>query len=262
MRYAWDQFANDAYFGPARVGPAASAVLRRAMAHMARWDAGTAHRVDRFVANSRYVAGRISRYYNRDATVLHPPVDTTFFTPGPDAPSRGVLVVSALVPYKRLDLAIAAADRAGRPLTIVGTGPDEARLRALSGPSVTFRAKPRATRSCATSIAAQASSCCPAKKTSAWRPLRAMACGRPVVALARGGAAESVIDGVTGALVEESTPEAFADGLERALTQRGDVTVLRAGARSEFLARALRTRVRRPDRPAHALERRDDAPAL
>ena len=78
MRYAWDQF--DAYFGPARVGRWRSAALRHVMAGLARWDRATANRVDRFLANSHYVAGRIARYYNRPATVLYPPVDTQFFT--------------------------------------------------------------------------------------------------------------------------------------------------------------------------------------
>ncbi|MCA1558957.1 MAG: glycosyltransferase, partial [Acidobacteria bacterium] len=77
MRYAWDQF--DAYFGPAQVGATVSRVLRPVMAWLARWDAATAGRVDRFLANSQYVAGRIRRYYNRGSTVVYPPVDTTFY---------------------------------------------------------------------------------------------------------------------------------------------------------------------------------------
>jgi hypothetical protein len=79
MRYAWDQF--DAYFGPARAGRLGSRALRPVLAALARWDAATAHRVDRFVANSRHVADRIRRYYNRSASVVYPPVDTTFFHP-------------------------------------------------------------------------------------------------------------------------------------------------------------------------------------
>src|SRR5262249_12408564 len=97
--------------------------------------------------NSRYVAGRVARYYNRHAAVLYPPVDTDFFTPsagmtgarGPRAAGNGFgLVVSALVPYKRIDIAIEAARHAGWPLKIVGTGPDEQRLRAIADDSVTF----------------------------------------------------------------------------------------------------------------------------
>jgi glycosyltransferase involved in cell wall biosynthesis len=126
MRYAWDQF--DAYFGPDRAGRAGSAVMRRVMARMARWDRETADRADRYVAISHYVAGRIRRYYNREATVVYPPVDTEFFTPEfAGATTPHALIVSALVPYKRIEIAIDACRAAHVPLTIVG---DRARSRA------------------------------------------------------------------------------------------------------------------------------------
>src|SRR5256885_11527982 len=103
-------------------------------------DRGTAGRADRYVAISHYVAGRIRRYYNRDATVIYPPVDTAFFTPA-TTQLRGTpyaLVVSALVPYKRIDIAIDAARLAGIPLTIVGDGPERARLERAAGSAATF----------------------------------------------------------------------------------------------------------------------------
>src|SRR5438067_6582821 len=130
MRYAWDQF--DAYFGPARLGRPASAVMRRVMARLARWDRDTADRADRYVAISHYVAGRIARYYNREATVVYPPVDTDFFHPDASRPEEFALIVSALVPYKRIDVAIDACRRAHRPLKIVGNGPERARLERLA----------------------------------------------------------------------------------------------------------------------------------
>lgn len=133
MRYAWDQF--DAYFGRDRVGALGSAIMRRTMARMARWDRDTANRVDRYVAISHYVAGRIRRYYNREAIVVYPPVDTDFFQPATSEDGAGgrpsnpqALVVSALVPYKRLEVAIDACRLANVPLTIVGDGPERARL--------------------------------------------------------------------------------------------------------------------------------------
>lgn len=220
MRYAWDQFS--AYFGPERVGEAASAVLRPIMAWLARWDAATSPRVTQFAANSRYVAGRIARYYNRDAAVLYPPVDTNFYTPGlPDgargghaAPSGFALVVSALVPYKRIDLAIGAAAIAGWPLIIVGGGPDEARLRALAGPTVTFmkNVDAEALRDLYRRAAALM---LPGEEDFGIAPVEALACGCPVVALARGGATETVDHDVTGILVSELTASAFADALTR-----------------------------------------------
>ena len=123
-----------------RSGTRRSRLLRPVMAALARWDRATAGRVDSFVANSRYVAERIRRYYNRESTVVYPPVDTAFYRPDDDRrPTRsGFLVVSALVPYKRLDVAIDACRQLGAPLTIVGTGPELARLQAMAGPDVTF----------------------------------------------------------------------------------------------------------------------------
>lgn len=215
MRYAWDQF--EAYFGPERVGRAASAVLRPVLAWLARWDRRTAGRVDHYVANSAFVAGRIGRYYNRRASIVHPPVDTRFFTPDGEAPEPYFLVVSALVPYKRIDMAIRAANLLSVPLKIVGTGPDRARLEREAGPGVTFLGalEPEALRHAyrrATALVL------PAEEDFGIAPVEAMACGRPVVALGVGGATETVLPGVTGWLVPSSTPEAFAEAMHQAQT--------------------------------------------
>jgi len=211
MRYAWDQF--DAYFGVERVGTVANAVLRPVLAALARWDRDTAHRVHHFVANSRYIAGRIGRYYNRRASVLHPPVATDFFTPGDTPPGSYFLVVSALVPYKRIDIAIGAARQLGASLKVVGTGPDEARLRSTAGPTVQFlggvddsqlRDLYRGARAIVL----------PAEEDFGIVPVEAMACGRPTVAFNRGGATETIEDGVTGALVAAQDASAFAAAMD------------------------------------------------
>jgi glycosyltransferase involved in cell wall biosynthesis len=227
MRYAWDQF--DAYFGRDRVGAARNAVLRPVLAWLARWDRATAHRVHHFVANSHYVAGRIARYYNRRATVLYPPVDTQFFTPGGDPPHPYFLVVSALVPYKRIDVAIDAAVRLRVPLKIVGTGPDFARLRARAGTDVEFLGQLDDAALREAYRTAQAI-LLPGEEDFGIVPVEAMASGRPVVALGRGGARETVVDGSTGVLVEDDSPEAFADGMARAARLRVDPAALRAHA--------------------------------
>jgi glycosyltransferase involved in cell wall biosynthesis len=226
MRYAWDQFG--AYFGPSQVGHTRSQLFRPVMAALARWDRTTAGRVDRYVANSRYVAERIRRYYNRESTVVYPPVDTAFYHPADDRrPTRsGFLVVSALVPYKRLDIAIDACRRLGAPLSIVGTGPELGRLQAMAGPDVTFLGwqsnediRELYCRSTATLL--------PGVEDFGMVPVEAQACGCPVVALGSGGAAETVIDGETGALVFDSSAEAFADGLSRVRTLAFDAAALR-----------------------------------
>src|SRR5258706_317666 len=108
MRYAWDQF--DAYFGPARLGRLGSAAMRPVMARLARWDRATSGRADRYVAISHYVAGRIRRYYNREATVVYPPVDTDFFHPDRTKPERFALVVDPS-PDAFADAIAAAVDR-------------------------------------------------------------------------------------------------------------------------------------------------------
>lgn len=227
MRYAWDQF--ESYFGPERLGQTGSALARPVMAWLARWDRDTAHRVTHLVANSRFVAGRIGRYYNREASVLHPPVDTRFFTPGDGPPQPYFLVVSALVPYKRIEVAIRAAARLGVPLTIVGSGPDEARLRALAGPDTTFAGAVDAA-TLRDLYRGAAGLVLPAEEDFGIAPVEAMACGRPVVALGRGGATETVVPGATGVLVDEPSADAFADAMERVRHTAYDPQVLVAHA--------------------------------
>jgi len=233
MRYAWDQF--DEYFGPARVGARMSRwVYRPMLARLARWDAATAPRVHRFVANSRHVAGRIQRYYNRASTVVYPPVDTTFFHPSPAgapaaSPAASALVVSALVPYKRIDRAIEACALAGMPLRIAGDGPDRARLQQQADASVTFlgRVSDETLRD---EYRAASLVILPGEEDFGIAPLEAQACGRPVVALARGGALETVKNGQTGLLFPEPTAASLAGTLGAASRWRFDPDRIRAHA--------------------------------
>jgi glycosyltransferase involved in cell wall biosynthesis len=215
MRYAWDQF--DAYFGRERLGPIGSALMRPVMARLARWDRASAGRAGRYVAISQYVARRIGRYYNREASVVHPPVDTAFFTPDGSSPDRYFLIVSALVPYKRLEVAIEAAARVGVPLRVAGRGPEEPRLRrvaAEAGGEVEFLGR-RSDEELRVLYRGARAVLFPGEEDFGIVPVEAQACGRPVVALGRGGALETIIDGVTGVLVPESSVEAFASGLDR-----------------------------------------------
>jgi glycosyltransferase involved in cell wall biosynthesis len=228
MRYAWDQF--DAYFGPARVGAIASRwVYRPVLARLARWDAATAGRVHRFVANSRHVAERIRRYYNREATIVYPPVDTVFYQPAASPSESHFLIVSAFVPYKRIDLAIEACQRAGAKLRLVGDGPDRARLARMSTSDVTFlgqlddaRLREEYQRATAVIMAGE--------EDFGIVPVEAQACGRPVVALARGGALETVIDGETGVLFSEPNSESLANALKRIAGMSFDSSRIRANA--------------------------------
>jgi glycosyltransferase involved in cell wall biosynthesis len=230
MRYAWDQF--DAYFGPDRVGRLGSQLMRPAMAHLARWDRDTADRVDRYVAISHYVAGRIRRYYNREATVVYPPVDTRFFHPDAAPPERFALVVSALVPYKRVGVAIEACRLAEVPLKIAGEGPEREaleRMTAASGASVDFLG--RVSDDDIRALYRRAAvTLLPGEEDFGIAPLEAQACGRPVVALGRGGACETVVPGETGVLVAAPGAEPFADAVAQAVNGRFDSAAIRRHA--------------------------------
>lgn len=213
VRYAYDQF--EAYFGRARVGWLTSTLMRPAMAAFARWDRRTSVRPDRYVANSQHVARRIRAHYNRESLVVHPPVDTTYYVPAAGDRQRRALVVSALVPYKRVDVAIAACRLVGLPLTIVGQGPEEARLRAMAGADVEF-AGALSDEGVRARYRSSAMLLMPGEEDFGLVPVEAQACGTPVVALGRGGATETVVDGRTGVLTADGV-EAFADGIGRAL---------------------------------------------
>jgi glycosyltransferase involved in cell wall biosynthesis len=198
--------------------------MRRVMAGVARWDRDTAGRADRYVAISHYVAGRIRRYYNREATVVYPPVDTRFFSPAhtPTTGSRYALVVSALVPYKRVDVAIHACRLAGVPLAIVGDGPERSRLERIAGSAgagagdVAFLGR-RPDVEVRELYRGAAVTLLPGEEDFGIVPVEAQACGCPVVALGRGGALETIAEGETGLLVGESSAPAFADAIRRTL---------------------------------------------
>ncbi len=199
MRYAWDQ--EHAYF-PKRRGTGAR-LRGLALSALRSWDAASAPRVDRFVANSRFVAERIRRYYGREAEVLAPPVDTLFFTPPAEPPTGDeppfCLVVSALAPYKRVDLAVAACRRAGVELAVVGDGPGRRQLARRRDPGVRYlgRVEGEALRRLYRRALCLLQ---PGVEDFGIAPVEALACGTPVVALGRGGVLDIVEDGVHGVL--------------------------------------------------------------
>ena len=227
MRYAWDQFP--AYFGADRVGPLAHQVLRHVMARLARWDRATSGRVHRYLANSQYVARRIAVYYNRQSTIVHPPVDTVFYTPASVPVGSRFLMVSALVRYKRVELAIAAARQARVPLTIVGEGSERAHLEAMAGDEISLvgrRSDEEIRDLYRTSFAAVL----PGEEDFGIVPVEAQACGRPVVALGVGGALDTVVPGVTGMLFDQPTVTALAGAMLAAKNQAWDSAAIRAHA--------------------------------
>jgi len=208
MRYMWDRF--DDYFPQSRplVRFTASLFRRR----LQRWDVATAARVSRFVANSNFVRGRIRKSYDRDAEIIHPFVDDFFFS----APVRRDredfdLVISALAPYKRIELAIDA----GRPLVIIGDGPMRTRLETRAGPNVRFLGS--VSREVILDHLSRARTLIlPGVEDFGITPLEAMAAGTPVVAFRAGGALDSVVDGRTGMFFDEPVVHSLRAALDRA----------------------------------------------
>ena len=212
VRYFWDLYP--AYFGPGKGSALGRTVAPWVAHHFRLWDRVSADRVDLFIADSRHVRDRIAKHYRRPARVVYPPVDSSFFTPGPGADSADdapFLVVSALVPYKGVELAIRVANRRKVPLRVVGTGPERNRLRAIAGDTVRFdewlsmESLRDAYRACRALLQAH-------EEDFGIAPLEAMACGRPAIALRRGGGAEVVVPG-TGVLFDDASEK----GLEEAL---------------------------------------------
>jgi len=223
MRYVW--YFGDEYF--AHWGWKRR-MLAPAFAYLKRWDVASAQRVDRWIAISEHVAARVQKIYNTRAEVIYPPVNTDFFTPAGKVGNYH-LIVSALVPYKRIDIAIGAFNKLGLPLKIVGEGPQRKRLQATAGPGVEFLgwgtdAEVRDLyRGCRAFIF-------PGEEDFGITPLEAQACGRPVVAYGKGGARETVRDGETGVFFTEQTPEALADAVRKAARITFDPDVLRENA--------------------------------
>ena len=239
MRYVWDLY--DDYFG-ARAGLATRLLMPPVAAALRRWDRRTAG-VHRFAAISQHIAERIRRVYGRAADVLHPPVDVQRFRLA-EAPGDFYLVVSALAPYKRVDLAVGAANRLGRRLLVVGTGPEERRLRRLAGPTVEllgWRPDPEVAELYARCRAVLF----PSHEDYGIVPLEAAAAGRPTIALARGGALETMVgldagdEPPTAVFFAEQTVEALAGAIGRFEAAEG-----------RFEPKALRARAERFDRPA------------
>lgn len=237
VRYLHDQL-DDYLRGRGALVRAAARIVR---APLRARDVATAPRVDAFLANSENVRGRIERIYGRPSRVVPAPADTDFYTPPPSPrPRAGLLVVSALAPYKRLDDALGASSRLGLPLTIAGFGPEERRLRALAGGNVRFAGSPsdEALRELYRSAELVLM---PGEEDFGIVPLEAQACGTPVVALGKGGALETVVDGATGVLYPEPGAGPLADAIARARARRFDGEALVSHAR-RFSTSAFRSR--------------------
>jgi len=222
MRYIWDRF--DDYFpsGAKRL------IAKPLAAHLRRWDVAASNGVTRFVANSNFVRDRIRTYYDRDATVIHPFVDDAFLAPRlTEARDKFHVIVSALVPYKRVELAIDAAE--GRRLVVIGGGPLLETLRARSGPNVQFLG-PVSRDVIIDHLARAQSLILPGVEDFGITPLEAMALGTPVVALGTGGVCDSVVNGATGIFFNSPAVHSLRSALDEVERRTWDRSVIRAHA--------------------------------
>ena len=229
MRYIWDRF--DDYFPRSR--PLRRAAMMSLAPWLRRWDVDTAKEVTQFVANSAFVRDRIRRFYARDAAIVHPYVDDAFLeAPMQEDRDDYHIVVSALVPYKRVDLAVDAAIAAGKRLVVIGGGPLLDELRRRGGPNVELPGSVSRGK-IIERLARARSLILPGVEDFGITPLEAMALGTPVVALRAGGVLDSVTEGRTGIFFDR----AEVDGLRRALgeveSRQWDRAALRARA-AEF----------------------------
>lgn len=226
MRYAWTFY--DEYFGH---NPLKAMVYRPILAAMRKWDRNASNRVDRFVAISRHVQKRIMDFYGREADVVYPPVDTESWTPGGKRTGKFDLIVSALVPYKRIDIAVRAYNELGYPLRIVGVGTELDRLRTASASNIEFLGwQPDSMllelyRTCRLLVF-------PGEEDFGIVPLEAQACGAPVVAFAMGGLLETIKEGSTGIFFKEQTPASLSDAVRRCASTSLNSQTIRTNAES------------------------------
>jgi len=209
MRWVW---RYEDYAARKGFGRASRALLPLLLSGLKRWDLRASRQPDYYIANSRAVARWIKKIYGRDATVIPPPIDTDRFAPSNKLDDY-YLVLSRLMPYKRIDLAIEACNRLQRPLVVIGDGPDRKRLERLAGPLTRFMGRqPDAV------VARYASRCrallFPGEEDFGMSPLEVNAAGRPVIAFNAGGAIETVVEGVTGLFFNDQTSASLVGAIE------------------------------------------------
>jgi glycosyltransferase involved in cell wall biosynthesis len=234
-RYVWDLW--DEY----RKRIPASVLLTPIVWWLRRKDVAASRQVGRFIANSHFVAARIRRYYGRDAEVVHPPVDVDRIAAAKSRRGNAYIVVSRLVAYKRIDLAIAACTRLGRELIVIGRGPERKRLERIAGPTISFLgALPD--EEVAERLASGRAFLFPGLEDFGIAPVEAQAAGLPVIAFGRGGALETVVDGATGLFFHEQTVDSLVDAMLRFENTDFDPSACRRHA-ERFAAPVFRARM-------------------
>lgn len=209
IRYVWDFY----YTYRANANPLVRAVMPGQMHKLRQWDKCAADRVDYFIANSRYIAQRIKKYYRRDSDVIYPCVhiNRSPFVEKEDF----YLVVGRFTWYKRIDLAVAACTKLGRRLVVIGSGDEESRLRAIAGPTVEFKGGGLSDEEVRDYYLRAKAFLFPGEEDFGITPVEAQSAGTPVLAYGRGGACETVEDGRTGLLFHAQTVDSLAECIEK-----------------------------------------------
>jgi glycosyltransferase involved in cell wall biosynthesis len=210
MRYIWDQYEQ--YFGKGRSSLATRTVMNIFLNYLRGWDVKSAESVNHFIANSHNVQERIKRIYHRNSEVIYPPVDVQRF-PLSTRDEGYYLIVSALVPYKRIDLAVEAFNSLGERLVIIGSGGGEQKLKLLANKNVEFLGwvndedMKKYYSECRALIF-------PGEEDFGIVPVEAMACGKPVVAFGRGGVLETVVNMRTGVFFKDQTVDSLMTAIK------------------------------------------------
>ncbi|MBI5422275.1 glycosyltransferase [Candidatus Peregrinibacteria bacterium] len=227
MRYAWESWDLETRLK--KFPRILHSAIRRQMKKIKEWDFCAAQRVDEYLANSSYTQSQIRKYYQRFSEVVYPPVDTRKFNPVAHPKNDYYLAVGRLVPYKKFDMVVETFNALKKPLKIVGIGPDYKKIKSLAGPTVEILGEVSGGE-----LAELYANCkalvFPQVEDAGIVPLEAMASGRPVVALNRGGSLDSMKDGVTGLFFENQTSEDLAKAIARFETMEFDPKAIRKHA--------------------------------
>jgi glycosyltransferase involved in cell wall biosynthesis len=220
MRYVWDRY--DDYFGPGRASAPVRLAARGVRGYLQAWDRASSSRdrVDLVTCNSQFIAGRIREVWGREARVIYPFADLSRFA-GARSPGSQYVMLGAIAPYKRVDLAIEAFNRLGLPLLVAGGGQDQERIRKIAGPTIEFRSS-LTNAEVAETFSKGRAFIFPAKEDFGITPVEAMAAGMPVIAFGEGGAAETVTP-ATGVHFAPQTVDALCQAVLR--FERGEIPV-------------------------------------
>ncbi|MBU1017713.1 glycosyltransferase [Patescibacteria group bacterium] len=228
MRYAWEEWDFETRLKkfPFFLRP----LIRRQIKKIRQWDYCAAQRVDEYIANSGYIAGKIKEHYKREADVIYPPVQTDKFKPVDQPTNDYYLAVGRLIPYKKFDLIVRTFNKLGKPLKVVGIGPDYKKIKKLAQSNVEILG--RVSSDELTKLYANCRAFVfPQIEDAGIVPLEAMSAGRPVIALNRGGSLDSMKEGVTGVFFKEQTIESLAEAIERFEKMAFDPKTIRTNAK-------------------------------